>query len=261
MDHRPSTPGTHIDWAGDDDDTLPDLDDWGVSHADLISPIIVDGLRALPEVPVEVQVPRTPTPPVEVREPTPPPARKLTPEPPRNPLHPSLPAKPAAVPTKPLVRPAPPPKAPKEDTPAPAPPAADPLDDFRRPDGLAASIHAPAPIAVDSSSLAASIHAPRADAASAPPSVSVFADATHTRAHTVGRPDALLAPPPTAPRASRSGNATPVSRFAHARTHSTPPAHPHRAPHARPVLTGAAISRVVRTLGGTQGVAALGGAD
>ncbi|KAI5125029.1 hypothetical protein M0805_007453 [Coniferiporia weirii] len=29
--HRPSSPSTHIDWAGDDDDSLPDLDDWGVS--------------------------------------------------------------------------------------------------------------------------------------------------------------------------------------------------------------------------------------
>ncbi|KAI0248704.1 hypothetical protein BJV78DRAFT_775671 [Lactifluus subvellereus] len=32
MDHnRPSTPGSHIDWAGDEDDSLPDLDDWGVA--------------------------------------------------------------------------------------------------------------------------------------------------------------------------------------------------------------------------------------
>ncbi|TFK43144.1 hypothetical protein BDQ12DRAFT_674475 [Crucibulum laeve] len=59
MDHRPSTPGSHIDWAGDDDDSLPDLDDWGVTTAthttetsadDMISPIIVDGLKPLPEL-------------------------------------------------------------------------------------------------------------------------------------------------------------------------------------------------------------------
>ncbi|KAF8164930.1 hypothetical protein B0H34DRAFT_687141 [Crassisporium funariophilum] len=57
MDHRPSTPRSHIDWAGDDDDSLPDLDDWGVtpatfasSQSDVISPIIVDGLRPLPDV-------------------------------------------------------------------------------------------------------------------------------------------------------------------------------------------------------------------
>ncbi|KAF5370074.1 hypothetical protein D9758_001244 [Tetrapyrgos nigripes] len=63
---RPSTPGSHIDWAGDDDDSLPDLDDWGVPTAsntaskldcgngetgnkDTISPIMVEGLRSLPE--------------------------------------------------------------------------------------------------------------------------------------------------------------------------------------------------------------------
>ena len=54
MDNRPSTPKSHIDWAVDDDDTLPDLDDWGVTTSTLtqlegISPIIVDGLRSLPE--------------------------------------------------------------------------------------------------------------------------------------------------------------------------------------------------------------------
>ncbi|KAI0053075.1 hypothetical protein FA95DRAFT_1592437 [Auriscalpium vulgare] len=70
MEHnRPATPGSHIDWAGDDDDTLPDLDDWGVpssttgttsTHADaslseptvskleLMSPILDDSLKQLP---------------------------------------------------------------------------------------------------------------------------------------------------------------------------------------------------------------------
>lgn len=58
--NRPSTPGSHIDWAGDDDDSLPDLDDWGVtttttsiivSEADRneISPILGDSLKPLPE--------------------------------------------------------------------------------------------------------------------------------------------------------------------------------------------------------------------
>ncbi|EEB94644.1 hypothetical protein MPER_06508, partial [Moniliophthora perniciosa FA553] len=73
---RPLTPGSgsHLDWAGDDDDSLPDLDDWGV-HTEkhegakekdeqkevngvneqikgkelLISPIMIDGLRSLPD--------------------------------------------------------------------------------------------------------------------------------------------------------------------------------------------------------------------
>lgn len=57
-DNRPLTPGSHIDWAGDDDDSLPDLDDWGVSaaalrkkEAEVMSPILVDGLTPLPEPP------------------------------------------------------------------------------------------------------------------------------------------------------------------------------------------------------------------
>lgn len=57
MDNRPTTPGSHIDWAGDDDDSLPDLDDWGVktssfasTTSDTISPIIVEGLRPLPDI-------------------------------------------------------------------------------------------------------------------------------------------------------------------------------------------------------------------
>ena len=54
---RPSTPGSHIDWAGDEDDSLPDLDDWGVTTTNTtirdrdeeISPILADALRPLPE--------------------------------------------------------------------------------------------------------------------------------------------------------------------------------------------------------------------
>ena len=55
-DNRPSTPGSHIDWAGDDDDSLPDLDDWGLTptisagEKAEMSPIIVDGLKSLPEL-------------------------------------------------------------------------------------------------------------------------------------------------------------------------------------------------------------------
>lgn len=54
-DNRPSTPGSHIDWAGEDDDSLPDLDDWGVTPTgrvtDAMSPVGVDGLKSLPDVP------------------------------------------------------------------------------------------------------------------------------------------------------------------------------------------------------------------
>ena len=68
MDNRPSTPGSHIDWAGDDDDSLPDLNDWGVNTAtfgattkseDMISPIIVGGLRPLPDI-VSTSIPNSP---------------------------------------------------------------------------------------------------------------------------------------------------------------------------------------------------------
>jgi len=68
MDPRPSTPGSHIDWA-DEDDSLPDLDDWGVStstvasaepntstttnaekaQVQLMSPILDDSLKQLPQ--------------------------------------------------------------------------------------------------------------------------------------------------------------------------------------------------------------------
>jgi len=65
MDNRPTTPGSHIDWAGDDDDTLPDLNDWGVNtskfapgESESISPIILEGLKPLPVF----SVPATPSP-------------------------------------------------------------------------------------------------------------------------------------------------------------------------------------------------------
>lgn len=68
MENRPHTPGSHIDWAGDDDDSLPDLDDWGVTsntntdpdpgklttNSDdpgrIISPILENALRPLPTI-------------------------------------------------------------------------------------------------------------------------------------------------------------------------------------------------------------------
>ncbi|KAF8484513.1 hypothetical protein DFH94DRAFT_235806 [Russula ochroleuca] len=68
MDHRPTTPNSHIDWA-DEDDSLPDLDDWGVpsnpvvsakpdpstaasiekAQLELMSPILDDSLKQLPQ--------------------------------------------------------------------------------------------------------------------------------------------------------------------------------------------------------------------
>ncbi|KDQ64688.1 hypothetical protein JAAARDRAFT_28328 [Jaapia argillacea MUCL 33604] len=56
--NRPSTPGSHIDWAVEDDDSLPDLDDWGYSTKSFveepaknegISPILEGQLKPLPD--------------------------------------------------------------------------------------------------------------------------------------------------------------------------------------------------------------------
>jgi hypothetical protein len=57
-ENRPTTPRSHIDWAGDDDDSLPDLNDWGVitsadDKGETISPIFVDGLKPLPDATVK----------------------------------------------------------------------------------------------------------------------------------------------------------------------------------------------------------------
>ncbi|KAG6832986.1 hypothetical protein H0H92_004870 [Tricholoma furcatifolium] len=61
VNERPHTPGSHIDWAGDDDDSLPDLDDWGIpsfktatTENGLISPLNVTRLRPLPGVTAEI---------------------------------------------------------------------------------------------------------------------------------------------------------------------------------------------------------------
>lgn len=77
---RPNTPGSHIDWAGEDDDSLPDLDDWGVKSVtdkstssglaersekpDLLSPMLADALKPLPSIDVgsPLAVPTVPPP-------------------------------------------------------------------------------------------------------------------------------------------------------------------------------------------------------
>lgn len=72
---RPHTPGSHLDWAGDDDDSLPDLDDWGItsstttattdsSKASVISPILQDALKPLPSI-IDIDVP---TPSIKLHE-------------------------------------------------------------------------------------------------------------------------------------------------------------------------------------------------
>ncbi|THH02405.1 hypothetical protein EW026_g438 [Hermanssonia centrifuga] len=64
---RPHTPGSHFDWAGEEDDSLPDLDDWGVpssaaelnrdsEKAHVISPILEDTLKPLPLI-IDIDIP------------------------------------------------------------------------------------------------------------------------------------------------------------------------------------------------------------
>lgn len=68
---RPHTPKSHLDWAGDDDDSLPDLDDWGVpsnitavardpepekTTTHVISPILQDTLKPLPTL-IDIDIP------------------------------------------------------------------------------------------------------------------------------------------------------------------------------------------------------------
>ncbi|KAK7060290.1 hypothetical protein VNI00_001055 [Paramarasmius palmivorus] len=135
--------------------------------------------------------------------------------------------------------------------------------------GLGSSIHAAPPSEAPSDSpehhstksLNSSIHAPVPSFPSHSPRANGM---THTRAHTLGRPATI---PNTGvfnnSRFTRSGTSTPrgrgfgEGRGGHARNHSSPPvAHGYRAPHAtRPVLTGDAISRLARTIGGGVSVA------
>ncbi|KIJ70258.1 hypothetical protein HYDPIDRAFT_184629 [Hydnomerulius pinastri MD-312] len=332
--HRPTTPGSHIDWAGDDDDSLPDLDDWGVTtthtHAsnhveqtEEISPILADTLKPLPEPQSEVdhedeqemetyehhpdedyseeapepsplpssgsaQEETLATPTLEISSEqgvTDPAAAEFSSEPAQSsgkaPLHPSLPAKPVAAleslrarsqsVSKPANLPA-----------KPAPLATDDEPLTSKTEGLSDSIHAPSAAglaamerASNSSSsdqgLAASIHAPKPglpESHSAPSLLNTqppsSTSRTHSRSQTEGRLGSQQ--PHTAPanmashRFSRSGASSPLGRhvYTHSRNHSTPPAGGagQRPPQAsRPVITGEAISRLARTIGGLGSVA------
>nr|GAT53959.1 predicted protein [Mycena chlorophos] len=237
MENRPTTPGTasHIDWAGDDDESLPDLDDWGVKTTpattaadkqkdEMISPIIVDGLTPLPE-PIE----KAPTPPEEAKHVEVFPFAVKQPEQstPAS-LHPSLPPKPVDVALAETKL-----SSPGKSTEQAASP--------QKSEGLAASIHAePAVIIASSSKLS--------------PYVPEF-NPSHQRAHTMGRPFPHTAPISFNNRFPRggSGASTPrggyVPRNQHSRAQSSPSASPsHRTSHSRPVITGDAISRLARTI-------------
>jgi len=234
-ENRPSTPGSHIDWAGEDDDSLPDLDDWGIttthSKIPVISPIIINGLKPLPE---------------------------------------STPSAAAAgatdihVAPSPSLQPAENPEKTSQVTPTSISEgitehdrlsqfcekgkALIPIDeaqDLTIPadhvlEGLAQSIHAP-PVAYagPGKESSAPIFTSRriVDSISTPTQLNVLRHGQgRDRSHTVGR------------SSNRNGRLHGSSKQ---HNHASPPASTHRSSHSRPMLTGAAISRLARVVGNT----------
>ncbi|EJD01212.1 uncharacterized protein FOMMEDRAFT_147808 [Fomitiporia mediterranea MF3/22] len=66
---RPKSPSVRIDWAGDDDDSLPDLDDWGVSSK--LASEAGESSSAVEIKPVAItEIPKKPAPPPEKAEST-----------------------------------------------------------------------------------------------------------------------------------------------------------------------------------------------
>ncbi|KAH9960501.1 hypothetical protein BC827DRAFT_1370571 [Russula dissimulans] len=286
MDHRPSTPGSHIDWAGDEDDSLPDLDDWGVpsssvasgdlnpgpttstekARLQLMSPILDDSLKQLPQNFDKI----TPSPSVGSGS-----------------LSPNIANGVPLVPVPGLDNGVGVAEAPssvvaslndKSEAHSPAfphrlrnqgcsPSVTPPIQPGR---SLADSMHAPSHATTELESdadlqgLAASTNAPGTDSGSpesksgtvreGPRSAPVPRHATHGRSHTLGRQ-----PPFSAGAARRgflSGSSTPAAPAAgvasgrgphHGRTQSSPVT--HRRQHSRPVITMDAMTRLAKTLG------------
>jgi len=239
-ENRPSTPGSHIDWAGEDDDSLPDLDDWGItttdSKAPVISPIIISGLKPLPEL--------TPSAANDGESDT-------------------------HVVLSPSLQPAENPENSTQVTPTSISEgvteqdrvsrfcekgkALIPVDDAQDLDtsinhaleGLAQSIHAPPVACADpvKESLVASILAPQkiVDSISTPTQLSVPRHGQERdRNHTMGR----------LPNRNGRGGFYGSPQH-HTRNHASSPASIHRSAHSRPILTGAAISRLAQVVGNT----------
>ncbi|KAG6890925.1 hypothetical protein C0995_000882 [Termitomyces sp. Mi166 len=297
---RPHTPGSHIDWAGDDDDSLPDLDDWGITSVKvatnengLISPLGVSGLRPLPEMIVDAETTSTHQKTPELMNGAISEQTKITPHQVQNPddgiSNPddASVAAPITTTQEPLV--SAPASAKVSLCPSLPPDAAGvanqdevvskeieiivPVAKVER--GLAASIHSPNtstekedPFSnlLARNGLAASIHAPHparmTETKSVPSDMPSYTRSspdhrTHNRSHPIGRPPSYPRVD-TNGRPSRSGYNTPRGGLSagsshHSRTHSTPPvgSHTHRLPAHRPVLTGDALSRLAKTIGGT----------
>ncbi|KAI0693582.1 hypothetical protein BC835DRAFT_1067677 [Cytidiella melzeri] len=245
---RPHTPGTHshFDWAEDDeDDSLPDLDDWGVTSSlsttdpvtdvadsekvgvNVISPILQDTLRPLPNI-TDIDAS---TPSIKVHE-----AQEHETKPrtdaedgtPRNAAYSVMAKAPAHMEGDAQV-----------ESLENAAPETEPQTSPSPDRGLASSIHAMSPL----HSVPTSLH-PRFPN---PPRGGFIP--SHNRAHTLGRikPDSPL----DSDRPQRH------DVISHGRNHSTPHTGPGtaiahaRAPHhTRPVISGDAISRLARSLGG-----------
>lgn len=295
-ENRPTTPGSHIDWAGEEDDSLPDLEDWGVTTVNTavkrerdedISPILGHALKQLPEprsdTEREVQDTETydgaeanegfgaaVTPNPTQTDPSTTPGSDRSSDASVLDAFPESPSLPPEINTESPEHPLPPPQAEAsiektENLPL------KPVDDdvVSTSEGMSGSIHAPSSrelAAIEARSrssssergLSASIHAPAGplESRSAP---SLLSDQSvpikgrpysrsHGRSHTESKPGHPS-------RSSRSRASSPLGKhvFTHSRNHSTPPTggSNHRALHtSRPVITGEAISRLARTIGG-----------
>ena len=272
---RPHTPGSHLDWAGDEDDSLPDLDDWGVtsttatsdpegSVASVISPILHGTLKPLPTL-NDIDIP---TPSIRLHEvheeargeehagdETP---RETVPTS-NGSIHTPTGASAKGADTGSSAGPSSAASRSNNASSGPSPPSSPKAVDSAKD---AASIHAPSALrsgstytpSKDSSpspdrGLSASIHAMPSSTStpnhlpSRPPR-GIF-QPSHGRAQTIGRykPE----------RHSDSDRPRRGDAFTHGRNHSTPPTGPasgHRPAHTRPVISVDAISRLAKTLGG-----------
>lgn len=256
-ENRPSTPGSHIDWAGDEDDSLPDLDDWGITSlstpnpkTQVISPIIVGGLKPLPEPSSSsnesTEKPQDdPSTSDDAQSHSPPSAEDPQVTPASQPIEGKT-----IQQTKPSED--------KSTAPTSDSQKSEAFGDSDSPGsgGLAQSIHAPTAATqqvAEKEGLAGSTHAPRAiiDSSSAPAQLDAPRNRQiHARTQTVGRP--FPRPSQNDSRPSRNGRGGYHSSRQHSRNHSSPATTTTSRPwHARPVLTGDAISRLAKVVGST----------
>ena len=288
--HRPGTPGSHIDWA-DDDDSLPDLNDWGIqspappTSQAMISPILVDGLTPLPESASLPQSQKNPGEPIDVTEridipkdqnmadvadnshqPAMDRGFNSATEPPETHATRALPTQALlhlSLPPKPMQHQERHPPRPRSYTnnkrinppmnnavlPNNAPVSAAPKiptinqvqnQETRKEElGLSASIHAPVEQEANRSNDPSGINSTHHSTLDK----SRAREITHSRAHTVGQP----------PSVNRRVHSTTVSNGTlHARSQSSPTSAKNngRSSH-RPVLTGDAMAKLAKTIGGT----------